>query len=93
MRSFQTQDGQTRVPKLVIPCCECGWPYEIPGEVLNDKLAEHLWKNEKRALVSCVSKPGEHPTFAVLCPNCAKRVHTPELLKKAHELLEENFGP
>jgi hypothetical protein len=77
---------------LVVHCCECGQGIDLPVENLQiDKLTSFLAAAEW--LVSIVSPQGVQPVrFALLCPECTKRVHSPAVVDLARSRLKRGLS-
>ena len=69
---------------LLVLCVECGSGVEVPLPIDRDALARFLaqcgW------FMAIMTGPGHLPIlFGVLCPGCAPRVFSPEILRAAEE--------
>lgn len=77
---------------LVLHCCECGTGIDVPVERLSiEALTSFLAAAEW--LVSIVSPMGVTPVrFALLCAECAKRVHPPAVVDLAKQTLKKGLS-
>jgi uncharacterized protein YlaI len=77
---------------LILHCCECGQGIDVPVERLKIEqltsfLAAASW------LVSIVSPMGVQPVrFALLCPDCTRRVHPPAVVDLAKRHLKKGIS-
>lgn len=78
---------------LRLPCVECREalvvPLPIADGVLQDVADDHGWH------LSVLSPPGQGTSapfvVGLLCPNCAQKCYTPELLKAAEKARHERM--
>jgi hypothetical protein len=83
-RVSRTPVGPDAKLSLRVPCVECSEalvaPLPIEHMALSDLADERAW------FLTVMTPPGQAPiTLGALCPSCATRVYTPEVLAAAVE--------
>jgi hypothetical protein len=78
---IEVEDIKKDDPLLMIPCVErCG--LVMVGKLPLSSLELENICAAKHWVLSVMSPPGTPIMVGILCPDCAKRVHSPEVLKE-----------